>query len=103
MKMSLISYFQDELLRLGVTEEQLAKEAEISMNQLHTLLNDEIATRNEKELLQKALLRLEVKQARRQHGLSDDLEALIERYQELSPDYAEKLRKIIFQNQGKTV
>lgn len=43
-----------------------------------------------------ARIRHDMKKARRKHGLSTDLNDVIAEYRAISPEYAEKLERIIF-------
>ena len=52
------------------------------------------------ERLRKAALRCELRRSRKKRGLSADLKELIRCYEELSPQYAKKLRKVLFNDRG---
>lgn len=48
------------------------------------------------ERLRKMVLRCELRRSREKRGLSTDLKDLIRCYEKLSPQYAEKLRDVLF-------
>lgn len=51
---------------------------------------------NIKEQVSAALLRRDIKRARRAHGLKTDLRAMIAEYRIVCPEYAKELERIIY-------
>lgn len=51
---------------------------------------------NIKEQVSAALLRRDIKRARRVHGLKTDLKAVIAEYRIVCPEYAKELEQIIY-------
>lgn len=84
-----------EMHLAGVSSKQLAAEAGWNEKYLSAVLNGHREPRKAEQTLRAALLRLEIKKAQRDHGLSDDLSVLLERYRAIDPDYAECLSESI--------
>ena len=84
-----------EMRLVGVTAKQLAAEAGWHEKYLSAVLNGHLEPKNAEKKLREAMMRLEIKKERRDHGLSDDLDSLMDSYHQLCPEYASALAEAI--------
>ena len=78
-----------------ITAKQLAAEVGWHEKYLSVVLNGHREPKGAEATLRAALLRLEIKAEREKHGLSADLDAMVERYRKLEPMYAEQLGELL--------
>ena len=79
----------------GVTAKELSAEVGWHEKYLSAVLNGHREPKNAEKQLTAALLRLQIKAEREAHGLSTNLEELVEQYRSLCPEYAEKLEDML--------